>query len=82
MFGAILGLAALGEEIFTQQFLPHFPALLSGLEKVTSACGDLETHARVLVEEKVRHVCDAIESAIGLSSNLNSDLQPLVDVAL
>lgn len=82
IYGAIRGLAALGQAVFRFQFLPHLPALLFGLERAAVANDKLEGDARAVVDEKISFVCQAIENATSLQGREEMEAKHLMDVTL
>jgi len=82
IFGCIHGLANLGKDVFKFQLLPHYRALLCGLERATRASQNLDEELRMLVEEKVRRICNAIQFAITLHDDVDARRNELIDVTI
>lgn len=82
VYGAIRGLAALGQDVFRMQFLPHLPALLLGLERAAVANDKLEGEDRAVVDEKISLVCHAIEETASFGDRGDMNGTHLMDTTL
>lgn len=82
IYGAIRGLAALGQDVFRFQFLPHLPALLLGLERAAVANDKLEGDDRAAVDEKISLLCQAIQETTGFGDREDMNGAHLMDTTL
>lgn len=68
LYGALLGLAAAGQEVCNIMVHPHLPALLRGLEAALAAAETVQHPVAGEVKEWIGCVCEAIALATGAST--------------
>lgn len=82
VYGAIRGLAALGEDLFQSQVVPHVPALLRGLEAAASACSKLDEALKELVEEKIGRLCQLLDDVATETRTEEGELKSLLEMSV